>query len=256
MLGQPRAIDVRTAAYRLLIDGAVKIHRIYGLMACTYLIETPRALFLVDAGFVGHGRTVLRKIRSIGRSPKDLRLVIVTHGHLDHFGGVAEVLSASSARVVAHPAHAEVIAWGEGIVSPGLRPWGRAYSRLARAVLPHLRIPGAGPVLVVGDGQSLHEFGLPGRVIHTPGHSEGCLSVLLDNGTALTGDLVQGRRLPTRVPELPTMAVDPERSHESWRKVLEAGARRFLPAHARPFSADELVATMRRDGVRLPDACS
>lgn len=234
----------------------MKIHRIFGLMAYTYLIETPEALYLIDAGFVGHGRTILRKIRSLGRSPRDLRLVIITHGHLDHFGGIAEVVAVSHARVACHPAHADVIAWGGGIISPGVRPWGRTYERFARAVLPRMRIPSAGPVLPVGDGQSLREFGLPGRVIHTPGHSEGCLSVLLDDGTALTGDLVQGKRLPTRVPELPSMAIDTDRSFDSWRKMLDAGARTFLPAHARPFSADELIATMRRDGQRLPQTAS
>ena len=233
----------------------MKIHRIYGLMAYTYLIETSESLFLVDAGFIGHGRTILRKIRAIGRSPEELRLTVITHGHLDHFGGVAEVVAASPTRVAAHPAHADVVAFGDGIVSPGLKPWGRAYEQLAQRVLPRMRIPGAGPVLAVGDGQSLREFGLPGRAIHTPGHSEGCLSVLLDDGTALTGDLVQGKRLPTMAPELPTMAVDPQRSFESWRKMIDAGARTFLPAHSRPFSAGELIATMRRDGVQLPQSC-
>jgi len=240
----------------LLAFHNVRIHRIYGLMACTYLIETPESLFLIDAGFMGHGRTILRKIQALGRLPEELRLVVITHGHLDHFGGLAKVLGACQALVAAHPAHADVIAHGGRIISPGRSRWGRTYERIARLVMPRLRVGDVGPVLTLQDGQLLHGFGLPGRVIHTPGHSDGCLTVLLDDGTALTGDLIQGKRLPTRVPELPSMALDAERAHASWRQVLDTGAGRFLPAHGRPFSAEELVATMRRDGVALSASSS
>jgi hydroxyacylglutathione hydrolase len=232
----------------------MRIHRIFGVMACTYLIETPEALFLVDAGFMGHGRTILRKIRALGRSPEELRLAIITHGHLDHFGGLAEICERTPALAAAHPAHADFVAHGGKMVSPGRSAWGRSYARIARSVMPRLAVPDAGPVLPLADGQWLDGFGLNGRVLHTPGHSEGCLSVLLDDGTALTGDLIQGKRLPTFAPELPTMAQDPESAHASWCKLLDAGAKQFLPAHAKPFSADELIATMRRDGVRLPIA--
>ena len=230
----------------------VRTHRIFGVMGSSYLIETPEALFLVDAGFKGHGRTILRKIRTLGRSPEELRLVIITHGHLDHFGGLAELLEAHRIPVGAHPAHAEVIARGIRIISPGRTRWGRTYERVARRAMRRVRTSEVGPVLPLIDEQELHDFGLPARVIYTPGHSDGCISVLLDDNTAITGDLVQGKRLPTRVPELPGMVLDVARSYASWRRILDAGAQRFLPGHSGPFDAEELVATMRRDGVELP----
>lgn len=39
-------------------------------------------------------------------------------------------------------------------------------------------------------------FGLPRRVLHTPGHSSGDLTVLLDDRSAFVGDPVRGRRIP------------------------------------------------------------
>ncbi|MDP2233563.1 MAG: MBL fold metallo-hydrolase [Actinomycetota bacterium] len=232
----------------------LNVHRIPGPMAAAYLIETGDALFLVDAGFVGHGRAVLRAIRALGRHADELRLALVTHAHLDHFGGLAELRDVAAFEVGCHPAHVEALAEGRGLVSPAVKPGWPTYVAIARRVLPRLRIRGTGPVTALADGESLHARGLPGRIVHTPGHSPGCISLLLDEGTAIVGDLVQGKRLPTRMPELPSMAVDADVAHASWRHLLDQGARRLLPAHAACFTAEELLATMRRDGVECESA--
>ena len=93
-------------------------------MAYSYLIETDEALFLVDGGMVGTGGNVLRRIASIGRRPEELVFALVTHAHIDHFGGLAEVQAASGCVIVCHPTHADVVRGGHGIVSPGLTGFG------------------------------------------------------------------------------------------------------------------------------------
>ena len=216
-------------------------------MASSHLIETADALFLVDAGFLGHGSTVLRAIRRLGRRPDELRLVIITHAHLDHFGGLAGLREAADFETACHPDHVSVLEQGGFLVSPAIRPGWHAYVGFVRRTTGWLPVRGAGPVRALEDGADLSAWGLPGRIVHTPGHSAGCLSVLLDDGTALVGDLAQGKRLPTRVPELPAMAEDTDRVYQSWRRLLSMGATRFLPAHASAFTADELRATLNRD---------
>ncbi len=227
----------------------MRIHRLQGLMASTHLIETDDALFLVDAGFFGHGRTVLRAIRNVGRRPEELRLVLITHAHLDHFGGLAGLRELAVFETACHPDHVWMLEQGGLLVSPAVRPGWASYVRLARRTMPWLPVRGTAPVLALEDGADLSAWGLPGRVLHTPGHSTGCLSVLLDDGTALVGDLVQGKRLPTLVPELPAMAEDTTSAYESWQRLLAMGATRFLPAHAAEFTDDELRSTLRRDRV-------
>ncbi len=222
------------------------VHRLRGLMASTHLIETPDALFLVDAGFFGHASTVLRAIKRLGRRPEELRLVVVTHAHLDHYGGLAGLRDSVEFETACHPHHADVLERGEAIVSPAARPGWESYVKLAYHTMDWLPVRGTGPVTQLADGEDLSRWGLPGRAVHTPGHSDGCLSVLLDDGTALVGDLVQGKRLPTLVPELPSMAEDTMRAHDSWRRLLDMGATRFLPAHAAGFTAAELRAVLPR----------
>ncbi|MBE0417654.1 MAG: MBL fold metallo-hydrolase [Coriobacteriia bacterium] len=218
-------------------------------MASTHLIETDSALFLIDAGFFGHASTILRAIRRLGRQPQELRLVLITHAHLDHFGGLAGLSDAVAFETACHPDHVCTVERGGLLVSPAVRLGWEHYVQLARHTMGWLPVRGTGPVIPLKDGTDLSAWGLPGRVVHTPGHSAGCLSVLLDDGTALVGDLVQGKRLPTLVPELPAMAEDTTRAYASWERLLAMGATRFLPAHAGEFTAGELLATLRRDGI-------
>jgi glyoxylase-like metal-dependent hydrolase (beta-lactamase superfamily II) len=88
------------------------------------------------------------------------------------------------------------------------------------------------------DGLSLSDYGIPGRVLHTPGHSSGSVSVLLDTGEAFVGDLAMNR-FPLRLsPGLPIFAEDQAAVMESWRSLLDQGATTVYPAHGKPFPAE------------------
>lgn len=92
---------------------------------------------------------------------------------------------------------------------------------------------------MVGDeGLLLTDYGIPGRVIYTPGHTAGSLSVLLDSGDAFVGCLAMNK-LPFRLsPGLPIFAEDIQKVKESWKHLLGLGAKTVYPGHGEPFSAD------------------
>jgi hydroxyacylglutathione hydrolase len=226
----------------------MRIHRIQSVAAYSHLIETDEGLYLVDAGMVGHGRSILRRIRDIGRDPSELKLAIVTHGHADHFGGLPEILDeVTGFEIIAHPAHARTVATGGVLISPGLNPYSRFYEFIARASIPRIGLRGVGTVIALDDGARLDEYGLPGRIIYTPGHSTGDISLLLDDGAAFVGDAVQGRRIPrvTR-PEMPNMALDVDEVLASWRVLLDAGATTIYPAHGSVVTDEDLRPVLQR----------
>lgn len=220
-------------------------------MAYSYLIETPVALFLVDGGVAGTGRKILQRIADIGRKPEELLFALLTHAHADHFGGLAEVQDASGCAIICHPAHAETVRTGGMLVSPGLNVFGKIYERIAAAALPLMKAPGLRRVFAADDGSDLHRFGLPGRILHTPGHSTGDLTILLDDGSAFVGDLVQGRRLPRITPpEFSIMAVDEPAMFASWRALLGSGAKVLYPGHGRIVTIEDIVPVFRRAAAR------
>ena len=77
-------------------------------------------------------------------------------------------------------------------------------------------------------------------MIHTPGHSWGSVSVLLDSGEAFVGDLAMNM-FPMRLkPGLPIFGDDVQVVKNSWRKLLDMGAKTVYPAHGKPFPVETL----------------
>ena len=144
---------------------------------------------------------------------------------------------------------------GTFLVSPGWSTYGRTYSAVASRVGPHLDVPRIARVVALEDGQRLDDWGLAATALHTPGHSEGCLSLVTDDGSAFVGDLVQGRRIPRVTPvERPNMAIDASTALASWQKLLDAGVTTIYPGHGAVVSRTEFEAKLHRAEARTSGA--
>jgi glyoxylase-like metal-dependent hydrolase (beta-lactamase superfamily II) len=158
-----------------------------------YLIENEAGLALVDAGMPGFERRVLRRMEGLGR--RDLRLILITHAHLDHYGSAAALQKLTGAPVAIHRADAEILARGE-------TPLGavRGRGRLVKALMPllqrALRPEPTGADLLLAEGDSLLDFGLDARVLHTPGHTPGSICLVVEGRHAFVGDLLSATGQP------------------------------------------------------------
>jgi glyoxylase-like metal-dependent hydrolase (beta-lactamase superfamily II) len=105
--------------------------------------------------------------------------------------------------------------------------------------MPLVHIPSTDVDVVLGDEErSLDRYGIPGKVIHTPGHSSGSVSIVLEKGEVFVGDLAMNK-FPLRLsPGLPIFAEDLARLKASWQLLLDHGAKTVYPAHGEPFPAD------------------
>ena len=93
-------------------------------------------------------------------------------------------------------------------------------------------------VLLGDEGLSLAEYGIPGKILHTPGHSVGSVSVLLNTGEVFVGDLGMNR-FPLRLSPGPAILGDePDEISASWKLLLEHGITTVYPAHGKPFPAN------------------
>jgi len=138
---------------------------------------------LIDTGVAGCETQIFEYIRSTGRDPSEIALIILTHSHPDHIGAAQAIQRESGCSITAH--HAER-AWIEDV-------------ELQNRKRP---VPGF-TTLVGGSVQIDHEL-MDGdsiepdetragemQVFHTPGHSAGSLSLFLHNeGALFSGDVI------------------------------------------------------------------
>lgn len=169
----------------------LRIHSIRTWQAAAWLIEQENGLILVDTGFPGNEDRILQAMDELGRD--DLRLIYITHGHLDHYGSAAVLRERSGAPIAAHEADADAMRYGKTILGTG-----RKHGRFVKLMqpfwenLPRLKAEAAPPDILLKDGDDLSEYGLDARVIHTPGHTPGSTCLMFENKSVFVGDLLAG----------------------------------------------------------------
>jgi glyoxylase-like metal-dependent hydrolase (beta-lactamase superfamily II) len=203
-----------------------------------YVVQS-EGIIAIDAGEPGKGGVFQKALRSASIRPEDVKLLLITHGHWDHIGSAREIRDLTGAPIAMHECEAHWLEESLKPLSPGVNSWGRLITRVNKIFIPLVMIPAVDVDIRLGNEDfSLHEYGIPGHVIHTPGHSYGSVSVLLESGEVFVGDLAMNR-FPLRLtPGLPIFAVDEAKVRDSWRLLLDRGARTVYPAHGKPFSAE------------------
>jgi glyoxylase-like metal-dependent hydrolase (beta-lactamase superfamily II) len=194
---------------------------------------------LVDAGNAGDGPRILAALDKLGVAPGDVSLIVLTHSHFDHFGGLRFLKGATGAPVAVGRADAPHLARGANPPAKVETAWGQVVMRLIpwRGPNPDLAVDAGVPVDAELD---LADYGVEARVVATPGHTAGSLSVLLPSGEALVGDLVMRSLMVLGTPAIAFFAQDKPESRRSLRTVLDCGARVVVSTHGGAFAPDEI----------------
>ena len=201
----------------------------------SYVIKADGCI-MVDTGPLGSGRAIWEWLKTLPISPQEIQLLVLTHGHADHVGSASSVKEFTGASIAMHEADKYMFETGVVVWPTAASNWGRIARPLLKPLTPLFRFDGGQVDVVIGDaGLSLLEYGIPGRVVHTPGHTPGSVSVLLDTGEAFVGCMTHNS-LPFRLgPGLPIFAEDLPRLKESWGVLLDQQVRMIYPAHGGPF---------------------
>jgi glyoxylase-like metal-dependent hydrolase (beta-lactamase superfamily II) len=205
-------------------------------LANAYLVRGERAI-IVDTGAPGDAPAILRAAARHRVSPRDIALILLTHAHVDHFGGAAALRDATGAPIAIHPADAPLLASGR---NPDLAATG-VEGRIFRPFLPW-SAPPLTPDLLIDAAFDLHSFGVAGEIIATPGHSAGSISLLLPGGALIAGDLLRGGfmggRLLPATPNLPFYVDQPAQLSASIERALALPITTLYVGHGGPVPAD------------------
>jgi len=211
-----------------------------GINRC-YVIQADGCI-MVDTGPPQSGQAIKKWLGTIAVNPQEIQLIVLTHGHADHVGSALRVKNFTGARVALHK-NDKYMFENEQVVWPtAASTWGHIARYLLKPLTPIFGFSGAKVDVVIGDeGLSLAEHGIPGKIIHTPGHTPGSVSVLLETGEAFVGCMTHNN-LPFRLrPGLPIFAEDLPKLRDSWRLLLDEGAKTIYPAHGNSFSVEEIL---------------
>jgi hydroxyacylglutathione hydrolase len=211
-----------------------KIHPLTLNFVQAYLIESTDGLFLVDCGMPGNEKIIQQMMQSLGRD--DLKLIFITHAHPDHTGSAAGLKRLTGAKIAIHRLEAEALRTARMPVSS--KSWLR---RLVTSIIGRIvRVRPVEPDILLDDGDSLEQYGLPGKVVLLPGHSPGSCCLVLDDHSGFVGDLVS----TTGQPHLQHDIVDDwDQLHASYVKLRELGLAQVYVGHGtQSLSGSELVA--------------
>jgi glyoxylase-like metal-dependent hydrolase (beta-lactamase superfamily II) len=154
---------------------------------------------------------------------------------MDHIGSVWQAQKETGAPVALHKGDLEFFRTGEGAKVKSVCPAGHILRALMNLGVSS-GIKKQDPDIILDSDFDLRPYGVQGKVLHTPGHTPGSVSVILQSGEAIVGDLIMGGFIHKTNPGLPLFADNLEEVRSSIRKVLSYSPSIIHAAHGGPFS--------------------
>lgn len=189
---------------------------------CVYMVDAGSELVLVDSGAGLSLDRIEKNIRSAGFEPASVWHIIATHCHIDHIGGLSQLVQRYASLVIAHELDRAGIE-GENNDLTAASMYGIDYQ------------PVKVDTLIKGDDASLRLGDVEFTFVHTPGHTPGSISPYIDtkDGRVLFGQDIHG-------PFSPKWGSDLAQWRKSMEKLLALKADVLCEGHAGVYRGDKV----------------
>ena len=200
-----------------------------------YLVKTPSGFILIDTGLPKRHRDLERELETAGCKPGDLKLIIITHGHLDHNGNTAYLREKYGAKIAMHGGDSVMTESGD--MFRGVKGLAVAIIKIMLPLIGMSRYDSFKPDIILEEGHDLSEHGLDARVVHVPGHSKGSIGVLTTAGDLFCGDILGN----TGKPEKTTIVDDSAELDASVDRLRTLEIETVYPGHGKPFRMEQFM---------------
>ena len=207
-----------------------------------YLISADDGYVLVDAGMPGSEQKLDEVFALTGIDPTEVRLIVATHGHMDHIGVLAHAKQITGAPLAAHASIAEVLKAGEYEDAVAQSWMGSILNTMTAILMATYEIEPVTLDILIENGLDLADFGVQGRIVHTRGHSPSSLSILLDSGEVVIADMVREEPGGQIGPGM--FYADKDRLIESLKLVAEESPETIYLSHGDRIDPESFMAAI------------
>jgi len=204
----------------------------------SYLIVSGGRGILVDAGSTSKIKNLRTALEKNNLSFSDIVLIVLTHTHYDHVSCLAEIKERSGAKVLVHAADKKYLEKGMTPFPRGTMWFSKIISGIGKTLLvSKSKYPPVSPEIAIRGKYDLGKY-IPGaKVIPTPGHTAGSISLVIKNEAAFVGDalfnIIPGTVFPPFANDVPELL-------KSWEKLIATGCITFYPSHGKSFPLQKL----------------
>jgi endoribonuclease LACTB2 len=173
-----------------------------------WVISAGRSRVLVDLGWPGTMGTMRANLGRADIPLQEIRYALATHYHIDH-AGLAQDLKDAGVPLLVIDVQVPFIPLMKRHIKP-------------QDQFTDISLHGNVVISISETRALLDRLGIAGQILHTPGHSEDSVSVLLDDGPVFTGDLTDPRMVG---------AENPDVVRASWQLLKDRGATHVHAGH-------------------------
>jgi len=215
-----------------IIPGVHKIDGVSG--ANCYLAASGSETVLIDAGMRGSSKKIESYLKTMGKSPSDIKYIFITHADPDHISGAMEIKELSGAKLVIHNGEMPALA---GDSSSRLRNKSRFVKILSKLLSGLIPFPSAKPDIVLKEDTEIAGF----KIINTPGHSDGSISIYLPGKVIFVGDSLTADKKGNPKRPMKLLAADMVQAKASVELIAGLDYDILLVGHGAPVKGDAVV---------------
>ncbi|MBN1999282.1 MBL fold metallo-hydrolase [candidate division KSB1 bacterium] len=205
-------------------------HEIFQIMSGrsnVFLLTNGKTNILIDTSIPRLWNKLVKRLDYLGI--KSIDYLILTHAHFDHAGNAKRIKERFKACIIVQKDEEGYLSAGDNILPRGTTLLTRAIIHfLGERLILKFRYDPCKPDFIIDSVYDLKELGFNAYLIHTPGHTSGSMSLIIDDEIAIVGDTMFG---VFKWSVFPPYGENIDLMIKSWGKLLETKCLEYVPSH-------------------------